>query len=870
MVAWSAGQVFAGRFELVRLLGEGGMGSVWAAHDRGTGDDVALKLVKTESADLRRRFIREARAAAAVTHPNVIRIRDVVAPSDGEPALVMDLLEGESLRARLDRVRALDITATTEVGGAIVSALVAVHAAGIVHRDLKPENVFLVKENDADRVVVLDFGVAKVIAPPTGSGRTDFQTSTGVVLGTPFYMSPEQAFGEKVDARTDIWSLGVLLFECASGVLPTKTENIGQLLRLLLSGPIPSLASAAPDVPRPLVDLVDQMLVRDRADRLDDLHAISSALSAIRAGGVPRSAKARRRPSLRRTGVITLGALVAVSGVVAAIGVSLGAGNSSSAPTSVSASAPSGSSSSAPATIRIPDLPPPTSTSQVALDAYATARSLQRDGRWGDADAALLSAIKADPALAEAHFQRALALGTLTSFVSEEARKEYKFAADGLPRMGERDAAVARALEPLFAREPADLHAAVEQLRVLSRARDGDAELHSLVAQLSVVLSVPASDDARRAIEIDPDYADAWQWLGASEARLGHFPEALAAANSCREHAPSNADCLGASLGLLDFLGRCDEVEAGGPRASFAFSSWPWVLVRLQRSEETILEAFRGVWSSFPPDLVPVFEAQTRSMIAFANGDFRTALRFSADLSTLVRDRPEEGLHALAAIVHAHIAREMGERAVADPDAAAMLGSRGRWTPPPWFAGDQSLDLSGARLAIGKMAQADYDAERSRIEKRWAAFGTTSPTMFWSYTTFPEVFWSLPDDPKHAVEAARRATSSSPSVPSRTEFLQGPQWQFVPGLVLFEAGRVDDALPFLEGASSACTAFQWPGWTMAAHHLLGLARERANDIPGACRAYATVIKRWGTAKPRSVTADAVRTRWDALHCQNAK
>ena len=271
VVDLAPGTLVAGRFVLDRLLGEGGMGVVWAATHAVTRKAVALKLLKPDKASdpvVRQRFVREARAASAVEHPNIIEIRDVIELEDGAPAMIMDLLEGESLGDRLERERALPLETLAPIMLQVVSAVGTAHAAGVVHRDLKPDNIFLVSEPGGVSVRVLDFGIAKVM--PAGSELPTSRglTNTGAILGTPFYMAPEQIFGERgIDQRADVWAIGIILYECLAGRRPTEAENIGQILRIITNDAIVPLEKVAPSVPDDVADMVGRMLERDRNAR---------------------------------------------------------------------------------------------------------------------------------------------------------------------------------------------------------------------------------------------------------------------------------------------------------------------------------------------------------------------------------------------------------------------------------------------------------------------------------------------------------------------------------------------------------------------------------------------------------------------------
>jgi serine/threonine-protein kinase len=280
----SPGALIAGRYRLDRLLGAGGMGQVWAATHSVTRRSMALKFLHGPlGADpqLRRRFAREARSAAAVSHPGVIEIRDFFELGDGTPVMVMDLLAGESLARHLQRLGALSVEATCRILAQVVSAVGAAHAVGIVHRDLKPDNVFLARLDDGrEEVKVLDFGIAK-LNETEADGGASLQTGTGAVMGTPAYMAPEQAMGEKdLDHRADAWAIGVILYECLSGRRPIEGDNFAQIVRQIFHGTIRPLHEVAPEVPADLAELVVRLLAVDRFQRPGDLRDVLAVLRA--------------------------------------------------------------------------------------------------------------------------------------------------------------------------------------------------------------------------------------------------------------------------------------------------------------------------------------------------------------------------------------------------------------------------------------------------------------------------------------------------------------------------------------------------------------------------------------------------------------
>ncbi|WP_104986918.1 serine/threonine-protein kinase [Sorangium cellulosum] len=308
------GALVGSRYRVERQLAEGGMGVIWAATHLATGERVALKMIRPgapEDASTRRRLFREARAAAAVEHPNVPTIRGVVELDNGTPILVMDLLEGESLRDKLLREGRIPLAELSRILLPVVSAVGTAHALGIVHRDLKPDNIFLLapdaagpEQREDARVRVLDFGIAKLTAAYGEPGWTSGRTETGELLGTPYYMSPEQILGEHdVDHRTDVWSLGVILYECITSVRPTEAESMGKVLKRILTGSIQPIRELAPALPADVAGMIDHMLSPDRAQRPADLREVGGVLgryaaAAFRPFGPPAEPRAPESDAL--------------------------------------------------------------------------------------------------------------------------------------------------------------------------------------------------------------------------------------------------------------------------------------------------------------------------------------------------------------------------------------------------------------------------------------------------------------------------------------------------------------------------------------------------------------------------------------------
>ena len=262
-----------GKYEIESLVGEGGMGLVYRALDTELRRPVALKFLPAEvAADPRRleRFGREALAASALNHPNIITVYDIGRTQDGRRFFATEFVEGETLREYV-KGRRLKLSEVLDIVAQAAAALVEAHGHGIVHRDIKPENVMVRRDG---YVKVLDFGLAKL----TGGASSDsvdteaatraLATGAGTVLGTVSYMSPEQARGEEVDARTDVWSLGVLLYEMLTGHVPFRGKSASHTLVAIQDEEPPPLSRYLTEVPDLLQEIVADALAKDREARL--------------------------------------------------------------------------------------------------------------------------------------------------------------------------------------------------------------------------------------------------------------------------------------------------------------------------------------------------------------------------------------------------------------------------------------------------------------------------------------------------------------------------------------------------------------------------------------------------------------------------
>src|SRR3972149_3069992 len=265
------GQPPNNRYEITAAIGKGAMGEVYRAADKQTGADVAVKLMAGQyafDADMVERFRREGEALRQLRHPNIVGLVDTF-QHESRQAIVLEFVPGGSLHDLLKHEAPLDIPRVKQVALDLCDALIRAHRLNIVHRDIKPENV-LMAEDGTPRLT--DFGVARLVGDATRL------TGTGTQIGTPYYMSPEAWEGEQLDAQSDIWPLGVRLYEMLSGQVPFGGETLAAVMNKVLTAPLPDLRSARPETPDGLVQIIERMVTRDRSARYQTMREVAADL----------------------------------------------------------------------------------------------------------------------------------------------------------------------------------------------------------------------------------------------------------------------------------------------------------------------------------------------------------------------------------------------------------------------------------------------------------------------------------------------------------------------------------------------------------------------------------------------------------------
>ncbi len=858
------------QFRIVGRLGMGGMGVVYRAHDESLRRDVALKLLPEAGGDEERkqRFLREARSAAAISHPNVAVVHQV-GEADGRVYIAMELVEGQNLRRWLDRERP-SVPLALDIAGQIARGLAAAHLKGIVHRDLKPENVMI---TPSGAVKLLDFGLAKSagesrghLTPGLAHARTETLVTSdeGRIMGTPEYMSPEQATGEPLDLRSDVFSFGILLYEMLAGARPFTGLSTGAVLVRIARDPPAPLRSLAPDIDERIASIVERCLAKNPADRFPDAAAIESALAgsasplAVTASAVhtePPSPSRPATPATSRRWWLPAGLLAVL----------LGAGLLFSPARWRSTSAPASSSSASPAGVAITDHPPPRTGHPEAAAAYVAGLQLLRDASIMSALDEMERAATLDPGLAAAHTRLALYWQT-----APDARDHLAAALPFRASLEERDAVLLHVAE-LALSQPADWAGAIAALRTATARFPRDAELaYQLGAAL---LSGGQRDDAvvalERAMQLDPAYGMAAWRLAMVRVGQGKTEEALQALARCVEMAPSSTSCLLGRAELNSIGGRCTELEADARRMTLVdpklYRAWEFLGIALAAngapvdSVRAALDKMVALGQVIPNNPGVVTSARETIQLAFLTGDFSTAVTAAHEQERTVAGDTTEGAHELAAMPLIEAYEEEGQPAKALETAEAFARLAPAWTPDvPWSVRNYLLY---ARHHAGRIGDDAFRAGRAALVAEASSLGVGRGGAFVFYGAYAETPDEVDDAVKYLTEQGD------------TDAVRDPVAAMQDGRVLLRAGRVDEAIVALRRAVATCfmiTSFDGVRSTMIAlmraHRLLGQALETKQDAAGACEQYSVVMQRWKDARPRSVTLDAVRARARALQC----
>ncbi len=878
-------------FRVVAKIGQGGMGVVYAAEDEKLGRTIALKVLRHDyvgDETRRQRFLREARSAAAVTHPNIATVHEV-GEVDGTVYIAMELIEGQSLRHVL-ATRKISIRDAVRIAKEIARGVSRAHDKGIVHRDLKPDNVMIGEDG---QVKVLDFGVAKssqgsevathVDAPSAkaraGSGAPlPNVTETGQMLGTPAYMAPEQAMGAKVDARADVFSFGVMLYEMVVGTRPFESTSAVALL-----------VATARDVPAPpskrnpfVTPALEQVIVRCLAKKPDDRFAtmrellveLESVETAQMSGAALPTLEAQTTalsnvPTARadkrgRALYYALGAVLAVAVVVGAVRLARSPTSTVVAGAPVASSSARAQASAAPTSLS--DLPPPQSSVPAAVSIYKTALQAFRDGNFEEFDLGMREAVRLDPSFAAGELRLAFAKFHSVRGAVTDARTNLEKAARLRASLSEHDQILLDVLEPVINREPADSDEIERRLRAAVARFPLDAEFLYLLAneerRYDVDKSLATYD---RVLAVDPDFMTALRQKAQTLGMRGDFAEARRLLDDCLRRFPGATGCRNERIWLNQDDGRCAEIEpdarqmiAADPESFRGYEALARAAVALGRPPEAVAESLKQAWRRAPAEVRARDELLTNARLAVLAGRFDDALDLARKYDAAISSDSAASVHAGAATLLVEIAVETGEVRVASRTAEDFLRRQGAWSGSPDAATARMLKIE--RLA-GAIDDDKLRAARATFLDEWGR--QASRVRFLRGVEWILGYASQVDSKADADEAMRVLPSYAPVPIGQRTALNDEAL----GRTRLFAGDIDGAVTALGRASRMCVALDDPFRHVRAHLLLGRALEAKGDTAGACAAYGVVLASWGAAKPKSTSATQAKERARALACR---
>ncbi len=910
------GQVLRGKYRLDRVLGVGGMAAVYAATHR-NGMEVAVKILHADLAsrpDIRARFLREGLAANALRHPGAVKVVDDDVSEDGSAFLVMELLRGEPLDAVWERCgRVLPMGTVLAIGSQLCDVLAAAHKAGIVHRDLKPQNLFLTVDG---ALKVLDFGIARLREASSVSA-----TDTGTTLGTPTFMSPEQAAGDtrKVGPQSDLYSVGATLFTLASGEYVHEGENAQQIVVRTATAPARSLAAVIPGAPRPLIDVVDRAIAFDPGARWASAEEMRDALrvahlevlgvavpasiplprltglawfrhtskppsgpsntaTPVTVGGSPVSfpigsppaaahdvasgASTTRPLPPARSRVRALSGLLGVCVAVLGVAVFLGLrarGSEEPGATRTLATAASG-----------PGDPPVLPSSvPAAMAAYKAGVQAEHDANREVAEASFLEAVAADPGMGAAHLR--YAISALMREKGGIAHTHFSKATGLRATLGAVDAALLDAFEPLFDRQPPDWPETERRLDAASKRMPKETQLLNYLTKIRLQQNEldAAIEAADRALALDPRHAGALFAKQVALHKRGDTEGVVRVADQCLEAAPQAAACLTLQMDSYSYLGRCKEVERDAqrlisinPEGPGGFFSLAQAGFALGQAPDGVLESLKMEWKNQGDDAA-WSEAGDRSCLAALTGD-APALERALDAMDRISDEGRDAWqHMNAAWTRAETFTEFGSPDRAAEVARAFLERRSAWQEDPGLdlqaiAFDVLPMMSKVAQLGGKVSKEEFERRRDGWVSSWKA--RLSPGMhgyLWIYGHAQTA--TTPDEARAALAAL---PPYLPLPPERQLFIADAAI----GHVYVMAGKPAEAVPFLQGASSRCDVFEDPFAYVHASLWLGEALAETGKKDEACRAYDRVIHAWSGFGAKSVTLREARAKALALAC----
>jgi tetratricopeptide (TPR) repeat protein len=891
------GETF-GRYQLAELLGQGGMGEVYSAYDSVLRRKVALKVLTAPASPFgdappstkgAARILREARAAAGITHPNAVSIYDV-GDVDGVPFLAMELVDGRMLRSFIGDA-SIPLTRRVRWITDVARALGAAHQLGLVHRDIKPENVMVRTDGF---VKVLDFGIARrtieEAAGPAPRAPADLAalsklavtngtlTAEGAVLGTPMYMAPEQILGGPLDGRTDQFAWGVLAHEVLTGKLPWDGEGVNMLSQIL-SKEVGRITERWPEIPEAVDEVIRRALRKERADRFATMDEIAEALEPFagttgqtkqiaRSGGDAALAATEQVPLTLEEAALRTGAPARTQGQVetprgrgsrwaafgaigAVVAFGVWAARALSSPRvehQVTADAASD------------DAPSRMSSNPDASAAYNAGVQALRDGSLGGAVKQLRRATELDPLFGAAQLRLAL-----TKLLQNQplTSADLQAARTAQASLGTHDRTVLDALD-LAARSPADQKESERRLEAATETYPRDADFPFQLALVRDWALEPT--EAVKALDVaitrDPDFAFAFRVKGEVLLERDDVSGATEAYARCLKVSPRATTCLADLAAIQVNDGKCSELVSTAkqlmslaPDAPAPYLYLAEGLVGSGEASDAVRAALQQFWDHSAPDGRSTLQACMNASLAILGGDFTRATKHYEECVQLTVSHTDDVNKFKIAYAQVLLDLETGRSSRALPIAEGYLRSRAGL---PSSGYDFSLRMEAAVLAAGGIPRARFDDLRAQWNARNQA---TEPPYRWidGYALAVET----PDD------AATALAALPPSRPLLSVLMLSPS-RAAPIGRTYSLGHLDEGVSYLTRASASCALLDGSDaiFSTWASYDLGYALQERGDVRGACAAYQRVLDRWGGGGAGSVSRTAVKAlnQKRALHC----
>jgi serine/threonine-protein kinase len=810
-----------GPYVLRERIGGGGMGEVYRATDPRLSRDVAVKLMR-EGANLKR-FEDEARAAAQLNHPNIIAVLDV-GTHEGIPYLVTELLEGETLRERLQRPFAA--SEVVEAARQLSSGMAAAHARGIVHRDLKPENVFVTKDG---RLKILDFGIARL----ESAAHDGTQTATGTVVGTIGYMAPEQVRGLPADARADLFAFGCILYELLGGRRAFQGATSVETGYAILNAPPAPLPQSTP---AHLERLVRACLEKDRERRPPSADAVLAALSGSEV----------RPPAPASSGgawKVALGAALTLA-VVAVLATRR---QETPAPLPVVVPREVPDAGAAPG-LSMLDIPLPKTSSPEALALYRKGLQELHDASIAEGLKLLQQALALDPMFGAAHARRCLWGFSGDCFEARRLRST----------LSPRDAALIDALAPHREHEPYNPDAGAAAEAAVLREFPNDAEAAIVTCfhhgAQTPIERAQALALCNRALELDPTFAAVYWQRGLNLAQGLSEDERRKQFEQCLVVAPHSGACLRCLGGMAAVRGDCE-----------AFARFAHQVVGIDKAGEYLQEpafdsrmATGATRDELDAMLAQWPELRGRSNDNRLSGDALLAVHFGQ----FDKVRLDGGSDLRDQVALSQLEEERGDTRALTAQWRQFLAARGTALVRKDVLDDT---YDGEMLALALRHGLATRAEVDDLIAGWVReLAPLDPEVAASYRQALRLAVAAsPAEARDALEGMSETTL----VDTFNERWNSATRRFRIGHALVLSGDVDKALPWLNRAAHICFSHRGdPFAQMRARLEFGQALEQKGDAKGACAAYGLITAQWGKATPRSVTAEQAKQRMKALRC----